>query len=106
MIKKLKIKKGDNLIVITGKDKGKTGEVIQILRAENKVKIRGINIVKKHRKPTQNTPGGIDQIESFINVSNVAHIDPKDNKPTRVKYLIDKKGNKSRIAVRSGMEIK
>tara|TARA_A100001011_G_scaffold31095_1_gene30121 strand:+ start:1264 stop:1584 length:321 start_codon:yes stop_codon:yes gene_type:complete len=106
MFQKLKIKKGDNLIVITGKDKGKTGEVIEILRSENKVKIRGINIVKKHRKPTQNTPGGIDQIESFINVSNVALIDPKDNKATRVKYLIDKKGNKSRIAVRSGMEIK
>ena len=106
MFQKLKIKKGDNLIVITGKDKGKTGEVIEILRSENKVKIRGINIVKKHRKPTQNTPGGIDQIEAFINVSNVALIDPKDNKATRVKYLIDKKGNKSRIAVRSGMEIK
>ena len=106
MSQKFKIKKGDNLIVITGKDKGKTGEVIEILRSENKVKIRGINIVKKHRKPTQNTPGGIDQIEAFLSVSNVALIDPKDNKATRVKYLIDKKGNKSRIAVRSGMEIK
>ena len=105
MFKKLKIKKGDNLIVLTGKDKGKTGEVIEILRDENKVKLRGVNIVKKHRKPTQNSPGGIDQMESFIHISNVSLIDPKDNKATRIKYTVDKNGKKSRVSVRSGMEI-
>ena len=106
MFKKIKIKKGDNLIVLAGKDKGKTGEVIEILRLENKVKLRGVNIVKKHRKPTQNSPGGIDQIESFIHISNVSLIDPKDNKSTRVKYIVDKNGKKSRVSVRSGIEIK
>ena len=103
---KLRIKKGDNLVILNGKDKGKTGEVIEIAGAKNKVKVRGINIVKKHRKPTQNSPGGIDQIESFIHISNVALIDPKDNKATRVRYEIDKDGKKSRVSVRSGIEIK
>ena len=65
-----KIKKGDNVIVITGKDKGKTGEVFIIDRKNLKAKVRGINIVKKHRKPSQDQPGGIEQIETFINISN------------------------------------
>ena len=106
MSKKFKIKKGDNLIVLNGKDKGKTGEVIEIAREQDKVKMRGINIVKKHRKPTQNSPGGIDQIETFIHISNVALIDPKDKKATRVRFQVDKDGNKSRVSVRSGMQIK
>ena len=99
-----KIKKGDNIIVITGKDKGKTGEVFLIDRKNLKVKVRGINIVKKHRKPTQDQPGGIEQIETFINISNIALIDPNDNKASRVRYKIkDKK--KIRVASRSGKEI-
>ena len=71
-----KIKKGDNVIVITGKDKGKTGEVFIIDRKNLKAKVRGINIVKKHRKPSQDQPGGIEQIETFINISNISLIDP------------------------------
>ena len=100
-----KIKKGDNVIVISGKDKGKSGEVYVIDRQKNKLKVRGVNIVKKHRKPTQDQPGGIEQIETFINMSNVSNIDPKNNKATRVRYKIDG-DRKIRISSRSGEEIK
>tara|TARA_B100001123_G_C14468103_1_gene693297 strand:- start:22 stop:336 length:315 start_codon:yes stop_codon:yes gene_type:complete len=100
-----KIKKGDNVIVISGKDKGKSGEVYVIDRQKNKLKVRGVNIAKKHRKPTQDQPGGIEQIEAFINMSNVSNVDPKNNKATRVRYKID--GDKKiRISSRSGEEIK
>ena len=99
-----KIKKGDNIIVITGKDKGKTGEVFVIDRKNLKVKVRGINIVKKHRKPSQDQPGGIEQIETFINISNIALIDPTDNKPSRVRFKFQDK-KKIRVASRSGKEI-
>ena len=100
-----KIKKGDNVIVISGKDKGKSGEVYVIDRQKNKLKVRGVNIAKKHRKPTQDQPGGIEQIEAFINMSNVSNIDPKNNKATRVRYKIDG-DRKIRISTRSGEEIK
>ena len=104
MSQKTKIKKGDNVIVITGKDKGKTGEVFIIQRETNKVKVRGINIVKKHKKPTQNSPGGIEQIEAFINLSNISNVDPKDKKATKVKYkILDFK--KIRISSRTGEEV-
>ena len=99
-----KIKKGDNIIVITGKDKGKTGEVFLIDRKNLKAKVRGINIVKKHRKPSQDQPGGIEQIETFINISNIALIDPSDNKPCRVSFKIQDK-KKIRVASRSGKKI-
>ena len=100
-----KIKKGDNVIVISGKDKGKSGEVYVIDRQTNKLKVRGVNIIKKHRKPTQDQPGGIEQIEAFINMSNVSNVDPKNNKATRVRYKFD--GNrKIRISTRSGEELK
>ena len=104
MTVKSKVRKGDTVIVITGKDKGKTGEVFEIDLVSRKIKIRGINMVKKHRKPTQDNPGGIEQLESYIDISNVSNIDPKDNKATRVKYKIDK-GNKIRISARSGEKI-
>ena len=100
-----KIKKGDKVIVISGKDKGKSGEVYVIDRQKNKLKVRGVNIIKKHRKPTQDQPGGIEQIEAFINMSNVSNVDPKSNKATRVKYKIDG-DRKIRISTRSGEEIK
>ena len=103
MSKKIKI--GDNVIIRTGKDKGKTGEIFEIDRKNLKVKVRGINIVKKHRKPSQDQPGGIEQIETYLNISNVGIIDPKDNKSTRVRYQI-KDNKKVRIASRSGEEIK
>ena len=99
-----KIKKGDNIIVITGKDKGKTGEVFLIDRKNLKAKVRGINIVKKHRKPSQDQRGGIEQIETFINISNIALIDPTDNKPSRVRFKFQDK-KKIRVASRSGKEI-
>ena len=103
MSKKIKI--GDNVIVRTGKDKGKTGEIFEIDRKNLKVKVRGINIVKKHRKPSQDQPGGIEQIETYLNISNVGIMDPKDKKVTRVRYKIENK-KKIRIASRSGEEIK
>ena len=99
-----RIKKGDNIIVITGKDKGKTGEVFLIDRKNLKAKVSGINIVKKHRKPSQDQPGGIEQIETFINISNISLIDPNDNKASRVRYKLDGK-KKIRVASRSVKEI-
>ena len=99
---KLRIKKGDQVIVITGEDKGKTGEVIKAMPTENKVLVQGINLVKRHQKPSQTNPGGIVTKEAAINASNVALIDPKSGKATRVKYSIDKKGVKTRVATKSG----
>jgi large subunit ribosomal protein L24 len=80
----LKIKKKDKVIVITGRDKGKTGEVIEVLPKENRVKVRGVNIVKKHQRQTPTQAGGIAEVEAAIHISNVAHVDPKTNQPTRV----------------------
>ena len=98
------LKKGTQVKIISGKDKGKTGEVFMIDRKNLKVKVRGINIVKKHRKPSQDQPGGIEQIETFINISNIALIDPTDNKPSRVRFKFQNK-KKIRVASRSGKEI-
>ena len=97
-----KIKKNDKVVVIAGKDKGKTGEVIEVLPKENRVKVRGVNIVKKHQPQTQTSAGGILEIEAFLHVSNVAHVDPKDNKPTRVGFKTLEDGRKVRVAKRSG----
>ena len=71
-MKKFKLKKGDNVIVISGKDKGKSGEIIEVIKRLDKVKVRGINIVKKHRKPSQDSPGKIDEIELPIHISNTS----------------------------------
>ncbi|MDE1147537.1 MAG: 50S ribosomal protein L24 [Azospirillaceae bacterium] len=97
-----KIKKADKVIIIAGKDKGKQGEVIAVLPKENRVKVRGVNLVKKHQRPTPTTQGGIVELEAFIDVSNVAHVDPKTNKPTRVGYRILEDGRKVRFAKASG----
>ncbi|MDR1026254.1 MAG: 50S ribosomal protein L24 [Lactobacillus sp.] len=99
---KLKIKKGDQVIVLSGEDKGKTGEVIKAMPTENKVLVQGINLVKRHQKPSQTNPGGIITKEAAINASNVALIDPKSGKATRVKYDTSKDGKKVRVAVKSG----
>jgi large subunit ribosomal protein L24 len=101
---KFKIKKGDQVIVTTGKDKGRTGEVIEVRPTEARVKVQGINMVKRHRRPTQTNPGGIEQIEAPIHISNVSLIDPETNKPTRVGYSMEK-GKKVRIARKSGKAI-
>jgi len=96
-----KIKKGDNVVVITGKDKGKTGSVLKVMPAESRVVVQGVNVAKRHTKPRPGQPGGLVEKELSIHVSNVAHIDPKDSKPTRVGWkTID--GRKLRYAVRSG----
>ena len=99
---KLKIKKGDKVIVITGKDKGKTGEVTIVLVQENKVIVSGINMAKRHTKPSQESAGGIISKEMPIQISNVAYVDPKTNKPTRLGIKIDKDGHKVRVAKKSG----
>ena len=101
MAEKFKIKKGDQVIVITGRDKGKKGEVLEVLRAESRVRVQGVNMVKRHRRATQNDAGGIISMESPLHVSNVAHVDPESGAATRVGFEV-KDGKKVRIAKRSG----
>ena len=99
---KLKIRKGDKVVVITGKDKGKTGEVLRVLPKDARLVVQGVNMVKRHTKPAMGNPGGIVEKEATIHISNVAHIDPKSNKPTRVGYKALEDGRKVRVAKRSG----
>ncbi|MBI5164486.1 MAG: 50S ribosomal protein L24 [Magnetospirillum sp.] len=96
------VKKGDRVEVLTGKDKGKRGEVLAAFPAENRVIVQGVNRVKKHKRQTPSQPGGIIEQEAKIHVSNVAHIDPKDDKPTRIGHKILEDGRKVRVAKRSG----
>ena len=98
---KLKIKKGDHVVVITGKDKGKKGEVIKVMPAENRVIVRGVAVVRRHQRQTATQEGGIISKEGPIHVSNVALEDPKDGTPTRVGYKFLKDGRKVRFAKRS-----
>ncbi|HCN61709.1 MULTISPECIES: 50S ribosomal protein L24 [Mammaliicoccus] len=100
------VRKGDNVIVISGKDKGKTGKVLEALPKKERVVVEGVNVIKKHQKPTQLNPeGGILETEGTIHVSNVQLLDPKTNEPTRVGFkVVD--GKKVRIAKKSGEEIK
>jgi large subunit ribosomal protein L24 len=103
-----KIKKGDTVVVITGRDKGKSGEVIEMRREDNRVLVRGVNIVKRHQRQSASQEGGIVSKEAPIHLSNVALTDPKDGKPTRVGFKIVGKGDeqkKVRVAKRSGVEI-
>ena len=102
MAAKLKIKKGDKVIVITGKDKGKQGEVVRMIPTENRAVVRGVNLAKRHTKQTAAQEGGIVSKEMPIQVSNLALRDPKDGKPTRVGYKILADGKKVRVAKRSG----
>ncbi len=99
---KLKIKKGDRVIVITGRDKGKKGDVIKVMPKEARVLVQGVNMVKRHQRQTQTEQGGIIVKEAPIAISNVAHLDPKDDKPTRVGFKTLKDGRKVRYAKRSG----
>jgi large subunit ribosomal protein L24 len=102
----LKIKKGDRVRVLQGKDRGKTGEVARVLPKERKVIVDGINVAKKHQKATRSTmQGGIIDKDMPIDVSNVAVISPKDGKPTKVGYKFDNDGNKVRICRRTGAEL-
>lgn len=103
--KKMKIKKGDKVVVLTGKDKGKTGEVLTAMPQKSRAIVQGVNVVKKHTKPTQTSPGGIIPTELPIHVSNLALVDPKTSKATRVGYKTLKDGQKVRIAKKSGETI-
>jgi large subunit ribosomal protein L24 len=102
MASKLKIKKGDNIVVITGRDKGKSGTVLRVIPKESRVLVQGINVVKRHSRPTAGQAGGIVEKELSIHVSNVALVDPKTNKPTRVGFKVMEAGRKVRVARRSG----
>ncbi len=97
-----KIRKGDKVVVLTGKDKGRTGEIIQMMPKEGRALVRGVNLVKRHTRQTQNSEGGIVTKEAPIQVSNLALADPKDGKPTRVGFKINDDGSKVRVAKRSG----
>jgi len=99
---KMKIQKGDQVVVLTGRDKGAKGEVLNVIPAERRVVVQGVNVVTKHQKPTQVSPGGIVKKELSIHVSNVAIADPKTGKPTRVGYSTLKDGKKVRVARKSG----
>jgi len=101
---KLKVKKGDEVIVIAGKEKGKKGVITKVIPAEARVVVEGLNIVKKHVKPSRASAGGIVPQEAPIHVSNVSLIDAKSGKPTRVGYKIDGE-RKVRVSKRSGDEI-
>ena len=102
MATKFKVKKGDKVVVITGKDKGKSGEVLEVIPSTNRVRVQGVNMVKRHTRPTQFAAGGIIEKEAPVHVSNVAHIDPKSNEPTRVGIRVLEDGRKVRFAKRSG----
>ena len=101
MAAKFKIKKGDQVVVITGRDKGKKGEVLEVLRAELRVRVQGVNMVKRHRRATQNDAGGIISMEAPLHISNVAHVDPESGAATRVGFEV-RDGKKVRVAKRSG----
>jgi large subunit ribosomal protein L24 len=102
MAVKLKIKKGDKVIVLTGKDKGKQGDVLSVIPAENRAVVSGVNVAKRHTKQTASQEGGIIAKSMPIHVSNLALRDPKDGKPTRVGYKTLADGKKVRVAKRSG----
>lgn len=99
---KLKIRKGDHVVLRTGKDKGKGGEVLKVMPKENRVLVQGVNMIKRHQKQTQQQDGGIINREATVHISNLALEDPKDGKPTRVGFKTLKDGRKVRFAKRSG----
>jgi large subunit ribosomal protein L24 len=97
-----KVKKGDRVVVLAGRDRGRTGEVLQVIPTEERALVRGVNLVKRHQRQTTNQEGGIIQKEAPIHLSNLALADPKDGKPTRVGFKILEDGRKVRFAKRSG----
>jgi len=102
MAAKFKIKKGDRVIVTAGRDKGKTGEVLKVATKTSRVLVQGVNMIKRHQRPSQTMQGGIVEKEAAIHISNLAHIDPKDQKATRVGFKALDGGRKVRFAKRSG----
>ena len=100
-----KIKKGDKVVVLTGRSKGRSGEVIRVIPEENRAVVRGVNIVRRHQRQTASQEGGVISKEAPIDLSNIAIADPKDGKPTRVGFKVLDGGKKVRIAKRSGEQI-
>ena len=105
MVEKFKLKKGDEVIVLTGKDKGKKGKIIKLLPKLNKAIVSDVNKVKKHQKPGNNEPGGIVEKEMPIHISNLNYFDPKLNQGVRIGFKLNKEGKKIRINKKSGAEI-
>jgi large subunit ribosomal protein L24 len=97
-----KIKKGDRVVVTTGKDKGRQGEVLKVLPEDNRAVVKGVNVVKRHERPTRTSAGGIIEKEAPLNLSNIAIVDPKDGKATRVGFKTLEDGRKVRVSRRSG----
>jgi large subunit ribosomal protein L24 len=97
-----KIRKGDKVVVLTGKDKGRSGEVLKVSPKEDTALVRGINIVVRHQRQSQSQEGGLIRKEAPIHLSNIALADPKDGKPTRVGFKVESDGKKVRVAKRSG----
>lgn len=97
-----KIRKGDRVVVLSGRSKGKRGDVLKVLPKEDRAVVQGVNMVKRHTKPTQRAAGGIVEQEAPIHLSNLAHIDPRTNQPTRVGFRVLDDGRKVRVARRSG----
>ncbi len=102
MAQKFKIKKGDEVLVVSGRDKGKKGKVLGVLRAENRALVEGINMVRRHQRQSATQQGGIVDKEASIHLSNLAHVDPKDGGASRVGYKFLEDGRKVRFAKRSG----
>ena len=101
----MNFKTGDKVVVISGKDKGKEGKITHVLRAENRVVVEGVNIVKKHVKGKGQTAGSINEVEAPIHASNVMIIDPKTKKPTRIGHSVNKDGKKIRVARKSNSSL-
>ena len=97
-----RIKKNDTVIIRTGKDKGKIGEVMKILSKDNRAFVQGVNVAKRHTRPSQSNPGGIIDKELSVHLSNLSHVDPKENKPTRIGFRMLEDGRKVRFAKVSG----
>lgn len=102
MVEKMKVRKGDQVIVVAGRDRGKKGEILRVMPKENRVVVQGVNIIKRHTRPSRTDAGGIVERESPIHASNVAHVDPKSGKATRVGYKFLEDGRKVRVARASG----
>lgn len=102
MANKMKIKKGDYVVVTSGRDKGKKGDVLSVRRDKGRVLVQGVNMIKRHNRPRPGFPGGIEEREATIHVSNVSHLDPKDDVPTKIGHKLIEGGRKVRFARRSG----
>ncbi len=99
-----RVKKGDKVIVTTGRDKGKQGDVLRVIPDESRVVVQGVNMIKRHQRPTQTSQGGIVEREAPLHLSNVMHVDPKSGEATRVRFE-ERDGKKVRVAKRSGESI-